>query len=106
MGRFALPAGPQNAMRQATVRSRCECQSTLVADLDESKHVVAAYVIDKHGEREGAPAHSISADRARFDIGWLCPVCGRNTLRSFASEALAYVDLPAPPATAPPTPMG
>ena len=100
-GSFALPPRTENTMRQATVRSRCECQSTLVADLDERKQVVRAYVIDKHGEREGAPAHSIAPDHARFDIGWLCPVCGRNTLRSFATEALAYVTLSEPPAPAP-----
>jgi hypothetical protein len=72
----------------------------LVADLDETKQVLRAYVIDKHGERESAPAHSISPETARFDIGWLCPVCGRNTLRSFATEALAFVEVAtaAPPA--------
>lgn len=88
-------------MRQATVRSRCECQSTLVAVLDEKKQVVRAYVIDKHGEREAAPGHSIAAEASRFDIAWLCPVCGRNTLRSFATEGLPYVSLPDPPPPAP-----
>jgi hypothetical protein len=93
-------------MRQATVRSRCECQSTLVATLDEEKQVVHAYVIDKSGEKESAPGHSIGVgkDAARFDIGWLCPVCGRNTLRSFGSEALAYVEVVGAPA--PTAPVG
>jgi hypothetical protein len=37
--------------------------------------------------REIAPAHSINAECLRFDVAWLCPFCGRNTLRSFeASE--------------------
>jgi hypothetical protein len=82
-------------MRQATVRSRCECQSTLVATLDDERQVVHAYVLDKAGEKENAPGHSIGASKgaARFDIGWLCPVCGRNTLRSFDAESLAYVEV-------------
>lgn len=91
-------------MRHATVRSRCECQSTLVAVLDEDRQVVQAYAIDKSREKEHAPAHSIGGSREaeRFDIGWLCSVCGRNTLRSFGAESLAYVEVPAPqPAAAP-----
>ena len=91
-------------MRQATVRSRCECQSTLVADLDEKKQVIRAYIVDKHGEREAAPGHSIAPDASHFDIGWLCPVCGRNTLRSFATEALVYVEVAGPPPPPPPPP--
>jgi hypothetical protein len=91
-------------MRRATVRSRCECQSTLVATLDERRFVVDAYAVDRHGNRESAPAHSIHAERPRFDVGWLCNFCGRNTLRSFVMDALAWVELPDPPPPAPPTP--
>ena len=90
-------------MRKATVRSRCECQSTLVADLDADRQVIRAYVIEKDGERDDAPGHSISPQLERFDIGWLCSVCGRNTLRSFSADALVYVEVPdpTPPAPAP-----
>ena len=98
---MAAVALPPSVMRQATVRSRCECQSHLVAILDENKQVVAAYVVDKHGHHESGPAHAIGARHARFDIGWLCNVCGRNTLRSFATDALAFVDAPPPPAPIP-----
>jgi len=70
---------------QAT--SRCECQALLTAILDEQRHVLegsAAYL----GAEARAPAHSIHAEREHFDIGWLCPFCGRNTLRTFYAGAL------------------
>lgn len=81
-------------MRRATVRSRCECQASLVAELDESRQVVAGWAVDRHGGREQAQAHAIHPERDRFDIGWLCSICGRNTLRSFASDTLVYKDAP------------
>ena len=30
--------------------------------------------------RENAPAHAIHPEAPIFDVGWLCPFCGRNTL--------------------------
>ena len=79
-------------MSRAVVQSRCECQATLVAELNDQKHVVAAYAKTKGGDHEAAPAHSIGATKERFDVGWLCSVCGRNVLRSFASDALVWAD--------------
>lgn len=79
-------------MLRATVQSRCECQASLVAELDEHKHVVVAYAKARGGEHESAPAHSIGATKPRFDVGWLCSVCGRNVLRSFAADALVWTD--------------
>jgi hypothetical protein len=76
-----------------SVRSLCECQATLTANLDADRHVLEARA-SLHGARENAPAHSIGADRERFDVGWLCPFCGRNTLRSF--DAGAFDAQPAP----------
>jgi hypothetical protein len=93
-------------MKISLVRSRCECQARLVARLDEQRHVLQAYVIDRTGHQESAPAHSIGAQRERFDVGWLCSVCGRNVLRSFSADALIWTEeaLPLAPAVADPTP--
>ncbi len=82
-------------MRVATVRSRCECQASLVAVLNENRHVLSAYSVDRSGEREDAPGHTMGAQHERFDVGWLCSVCGRNVLRSFTADALAWVEAPA-----------
>jgi hypothetical protein len=80
-------------MRQATVRSRCECQASLVATLNEKRHVLSAHAADRQGNMESAPAHSMAADGDRFDVGWLCGFCGRNTLRSFSAEALGWTEV-------------
>lgn len=69
-------------MSQSSIQSRCECQATLSATLDEKRHVVSAHA-KLRGVKERAVAHSIGADADRFDVGWLCPFCNRNTLRTF-----------------------
>ncbi len=56
-------------MKISVVRSRCECQAHLVARLDEQHHVLQAYVVDRTGHQESAPAHSIGSQRDRFDVG-------------------------------------
>jgi hypothetical protein len=70
--------------------SRCECQATLTAIVDEKHHVIEG-TARRHGDSETAPAHAINPSQERFDIGWLCPFCGRNTLRSFHHDALRKV---------------
>jgi hypothetical protein len=77
-------------MNQYSVSSRCECQAVLSATLDEQRHVLHGWAT-RHGDREVAPAHSIGAAAERFDIGWACPFCGRNTLRTFEAGALRRV---------------
>jgi hypothetical protein len=67
--------------------SRCECQASLRAELDGSRHVVQGTAFLR-GQRELAPAHAIGAEADRFDIGWLCPFCTRNVLRSFSAGSL------------------
>ena len=89
MGGAALP---DPLMKIAFARSRCECQARLVARLNEQRHVLQAHTVDLHGHKEPAPAHSIGASSDRFDIGWLCSVCGRNVLRSFSAEALLWTE--------------
>lgn len=87
-------------MRVATVRSRCECQASLVAVLNENRHVTHGYVVDRDGTREDAPANTMGAQNPRFDVGWLCAVCGRNVLRSFSADALAWSEVAEAPAGA------
>ena len=74
-------------MSQSGVSTRCECEATLGASLDEKRHVLSGWATHR-GDRERAPAHSIHADNDRFDIGWLCPFCNRNTLRTFHVGAI------------------
>lgn len=89
-------------MKVATIYSRCECQASLRADLDEHKHVLRGSAVDRGRKVErSAPAQSIGAQRERFDVSWFCPFCVRNVLRSFATSALAYRDV-APQEIAPP----
>lgn len=88
-------------MNRFQATSRCECQARLIAVLDEKRHVLEGYATHQGG-REEAPAHSIHAELERFDIGWSCPFCGRNTMRTFYAGALrttvAAGALPAPAA--------
>ena len=75
-------------MNRYQATSRCECQASLTATLDEGRHVLHG-TAERLGAREIAPAHSIGADReTSFDIAWLCPFCGRNTLRTFQAAGL------------------
>jgi len=74
-------------MSRFLISSRCECQATLTATLDEHRHVIVGWA-KLRGASERAPAHSINAHLERFDVGWLCPFCGRNTLRTFYAGAL------------------
>lgn len=78
-------------MRQAIIRTVCECQADLVATLNEQHLVLEASAIHPTDRTlESAPAHSMHPDEPSFDIGWLCPFCGRNTLRSFSADALSW----------------
>jgi hypothetical protein len=81
-------------MNRFQATSRCECQAVLTAILDEKRHVLEGWAAH-HGARDSAPAHSIHAEREHFDLGWLCPFCGRNTLRTFYAGALRAVPAPA-----------
>jgi hypothetical protein len=78
-------------VNKATIHTACECQSKLGAELDERRHVLRAWARDRRGGKEiVAPAHSIGADKPRFDVAWSCPVCTRNQLRSFSADALSF----------------
>ncbi len=80
-------------MSHFSISSRCECQATLSATLDEKRHVLSAKAT-RRGASEHAVAHSIHADDDRFDVGWLCPFCNRNTLRTFHVGAMRVLATP------------
>jgi hypothetical protein len=76
---------------QATIQSRCECQATLWASLNQQGFVLGAGATDPRRRRqEACPAHSIEPEKDRFQVAWLCPFCGRNTLRVFYAGALTW----------------
>jgi hypothetical protein len=79
-------------MKIARVESRCECQAQLVAELDETRTVVRGFVNDRARGRElTAPAHTgKKIGDKQVEVGWSCPMCTRNTLRTFNIEALPY----------------
>ena len=77
-------------MKVATVHSRCECQTHLSAELDEQRIVLRGWAVDARKRQLVAPANTIGAEREHFDIGWACPFCTRNTLRSFIASALVF----------------
>jgi len=77
-------------MKSATVESKCECQAKLVAELDEEKRVLKGSARDSRGRERLAPATAMHAKSGRFDVGFMCPFCTRNVLRSFEAEALAF----------------
>jgi hypothetical protein len=88
-------------MKKATISSACECQARLFADLDEQKQVISGWARDiRRKQTLTAPAHTIGAQGERFDVAWSCPVCIRNTLRTFSSSGLAWRDAEPTPAHA------
>jgi len=92
-------------MKAATVRSVCECQAKLEADLGDDLRVLAGRA--RRAPRsapETAPANLIGGAGSVFQIGWFCPFCIRNTLRSFSASALAWHEATEPlPPTEPAT---
>ncbi len=69
------------------IQTVCECQALLGADLDADHNVLAGWA-GRGGDRETAPANSVDPGADRFDVVWQCPLCGRNTLRTFYAGAL------------------
>ena len=77
-------------MKRAIIHSVCECQARLHAELNEHKFVKRGWVTTLRGSVEVSPAHSIGPEQKEFYVAWLCPQCGRNTLRSFNTGALVF----------------
>jgi hypothetical protein len=78
-------------MKKATITSVCECQARLSAELDENRQVIAGFATDLRRRKTSiAPAHSIVGQHEIFDVAWFCPLCVRNTLRSFSAGGLHW----------------
>ncbi len=94
--RLAIHLELGNIMKKATITSVCECQARLSAELDENKQVIAGFATDLRRRKTTiAPAHSIGGAKETFDVAWLCPLCVRNTLRTFSASGLAWRESPA-----------
>jgi hypothetical protein len=77
-------------MKTATVRSVCECQARLEALLDEHRNVIRGEARRSSTEApETAPASALGKGPT-FQVGWSCPFCIRNTLRTFHVSALHW----------------
>jgi len=84
-------------VKLSTIQSACECQAKLGAELDERRLVVRGWARDhRSGRVEVAPAHTIGAEKSPFQVGWQCPFCTRNQLRSFDAGVL-QTKSPSPP---------
>ena len=92
-------------MRTALVESVCECQARLGAELDEQHRALRGWARQRRRE-DHAPAISTGLSAERFNVGWACPFCGRNTLRSFDAGALVYQEKPVAPSVPPVTRPG
>src|SRR5690348_12564053 len=92
-------------MRTAVVQSACECQARLGAELDEQHRALRGWARQRTRELS-APANTMHSGGDAFQVGWACPFCTRNTLRSFAASALVYqeklVSQSQPPGSRPP----
>jgi len=82
-------------MKTAVVQSVCECQARLSAELDEQRRAVRGSA-RLRGRELSAPANCMRASGESFNVGWACPFCTRNTLRSFDASTLVYQEKPTP----------
>ncbi len=72
------------------IQTVCECQALLGAELGADRLVLRGWA-SRRGDRESAPANTIGTPEVRFDVAWHCPMCGRNTLRTFHEGALQRI---------------
>ena len=78
-------------MKTATVRSVCECQSGLGAELDEKRRAIKGWARDrKNGRVLVAPAQSLHPEANVFEVAWACPFCTRNQVRLFDAGGLSF----------------
>ncbi|HXS16526.1 MAG TPA: hypothetical protein VN764_05040 [Polyangiaceae bacterium] len=76
-------------MKASPVVTRCECQTKLSALVGADGIVTGGTAKSRDGQERNAPATAMGAGMEQFQVGWLCPVCGRNTVRSFYKGALS-----------------
>jgi hypothetical protein len=83
-------ATPEPQRPEYVIQSVCECQAILQAELGADRLVLRGWASSR-GEDEPAPANTVGKPAERFDVVWQCPLCGRNTLRTFHEGALQRV---------------
>lgn len=79
-------------MKTAHIQSRCECQAKLSAVVEEDGTVILGSATSGKNATVQAPSTAIGAGAEQFQVGWQCPICGRNTVRSFYRGALVFSD--------------
>ena len=72
-----MPVQTQAITKGYEVDSLCECQGILGATLNSERLVLEGWV-RRAGERERTPANTVGQEADRFDIVWLCTLCGRK----------------------------
>lgn len=87
-------------MKIAMIETPCECQARLRAEVDEQGRVSHGTARVGRSDPENAPATCMNAGASQFRVGWLCPLCGRNTLRSFERAGLTFSEKSAPASVA------
>lgn len=87
-------------MKIAKVTSVCECQGRLGAELDADLRVLRGWARDARRREVKSPCTRAGVQGDRFHLVWLCPLCGRNTLRAFDATALVFEDRSGPEAHA------
>ncbi len=102
-GRFRYQLSDKT-MKTAVVQSVCECQAGLGAELDEQRRARRGWA-RLRGRELSAPANTIMSSAESFNVGWACPFCTRNTLRTFDAGVLVFTDAQASiaPGSRPPT---
>lgn len=83
-------AESQPTKPEFVIQTVCECQATLHAELGGDRLVLRGWARFR-GEDEPAPANTVGDLTERFDVVWQCPLCGRNTLRTFHEGALRRI---------------
>jgi hypothetical protein len=84
------PQAPPPQLPEFVLQSVCECQAKLEAELDADRLVLHGWA-SRRGARERAPANTVGVPGTRFDVVWHCPMCGRNTMRTFHEGALQRI---------------
>ncbi len=76
-------------MKTIQVRTRCECEATLIAVLDQRLNVIAGATEDSRRRQLPAPASRAFTSRHEVGLSFACPLCTRNVLRTFSLAKLA-----------------
>ncbi len=83
----AVEPAPTPPRPEFSIQTVCECQATLHAELGADRLIMRGWA-RRRGQEESAPANTVGKPEERFDVVWQCPMCGRNTLRTFHEGAL------------------